>query len=69
LAYLINQKNIDVNTKYKRGHTLLHTTCISNLSNFWHSAELNAENDITSSQIVELIAERCVQQIVDESSS
>jgi ankyrin repeat protein len=65
LAYLINQKNINVNTKYKRDHTLLHTACIINLSNFWHSAELSARYDTILSQIVELIAERCVQEVFD----
>jgi hypothetical protein len=65
-AYLINQTSIDVNTKYKKGYTLLHTTCMINLSNFWHSAELNSECDTILCRIVEFIAKRCVQEVFDE---
>jgi hypothetical protein len=37
-----------------------------NPSNFWHSAEQNAENDAILSQIVEFIAERCVLEVFEE---
>ena len=66
LVYLINQKNIDLNTKYKRDYTLLHTTCMINLSNLWYPAQLNAEYDTILSQIVEVIVERCIEEVLDE---
>jgi ankyrin repeat protein len=69
LAHLINQNTVNINIKGQCDRTLLHTTCMINRSNFWHSAKLNPECDIILSQIVQVIAERCVQQIVDESSS
>jgi ankyrin repeat protein len=66
LVYLINQKNINLNIKYKNGYTLLHTTCIINPSNTRYPMKTNAECDTTLCQIVELIAERCVQEVFDE---
>jgi ankyrin repeat protein len=67
LAYLINQKDINVNIKGKQGHNLLHLACISNLSPR-HSSELKAECDTIWCQIVEIIAERCIQQVLDETT-
>jgi ankyrin repeat protein len=66
LAYLINQKNVNVNTKDKSDHTLLHTACIINLQHTWHSAELNAKCDTISCQIVEVIIERCIEEVLDD---
>jgi ankyrin repeat protein len=66
LVYLINQTNINLNIKYKNGYTLLHTTCIINPSNTRYPMKTNAECDTTLCQIVELIAERCVQEVFDE---
>jgi ankyrin repeat protein len=68
-AYLINQTNINVNIGYKKGYTLLHTTSMINLSNKRYSVKPNAENDTISCQIVEFIAERCVQQVLDDTTS
>jgi ankyrin repeat protein len=65
LAYLITQKDVNINIKGRRDRTLLHLACINNLPSR-HSSELNAECDTTLSQIVELIAERCVQEVFDE---
>jgi ankyrin repeat protein len=66
LAYLINQTNINVNIGYKMGYTLLHTACIINLSKNWYSAELNAEEcDTILCQIVEMIANKCLEQVLD----
>jgi ankyrin repeat protein len=65
-AYLINQTNINLNIKYTKGFTLLHSACIVNLSNTRYSAKLNAECDTALSQIVEIIAERCVQELFEE---
>jgi cytohesin len=64
-AYLINQTNIDLNIKYKNSYTLLHTTCMINLSNTRYSAKLNAENDTIVCRIIEDIAERYIQQVLD----
>jgi hypothetical protein len=66
LAYLINQTNIGVNTKYTDDFTLFHSACTINLSNTRYSAKQNAECDATLCQVVELIAERCVQEVFDE---
>jgi ankyrin repeat protein len=66
LTYPINQNTVNVNTQYKNGYTLLHTTCIINLSNTRYSAKLNAEYDTIMCQIVEFIAERCIEEVFDE---
>jgi ankyrin repeat protein len=66
LAYLINQKNLNVNIKNRGGYTLLHYACIINPSRSWHSLELKAECNTIFCQIVEFIAKRCVQEVFDE---
>jgi ankyrin repeat protein len=66
LAYLINQKTVNVNNKYTKGCNLLHSACIINLSTTWDPAKKNAECDTILCQIVELIAERCVQEVLEE---
>jgi ankyrin repeat protein len=66
LTYLINHNTVNINIKGRCDRTLLHTTCLSNPSNPRYSAELNAENDTILSQIVEFIAERCVQEVFEE---
>jgi ankyrin repeat protein len=68
LAYLINQDCVNLNIKGKKGYTLLHLACIRNISNTWDSVEQNAECDTVLSQIVEAIAERCIQQVLDETT-
>jgi len=65
-AYLLNQKDIDFNIKYKNDYTLLHTACIIDLPNTWHPLKRNAENDTILCQIVEVIAERYLQEVFDE---
>jgi len=69
LAYLINQQNVNINAKYKRDHTLLHTACIVNLQNTWHSAELNAGCDTILCQIVEVIISRCLELVLGGTAS
>jgi ankyrin repeat protein len=66
LAYLIDQKNVNFNIKDKKGRNSLHLACTNNLSESRDSAELNVECDTVLCQIVEFIAERCVQQVLDE---
>jgi ankyrin repeat protein len=66
LAYLVSLNGINVNIKGKKGHTLLHLACVNNLSDSRRSVEPNAENDTLLFQIVEAIAERCVQQVLGE---
>jgi ankyrin repeat protein len=68
LVYLINQTNIGVNTKYTEGFTLLHSACTINPSTTWDPAKQNAECDAISCQIVEAIAERCIQEVLDETT-
>jgi ankyrin repeat protein len=68
LAYLINQRGVNGNNKNKNGYTLLHYACIINLSGTRHFAELNAKCDTTSCQLVEDIAERYIQQVLDEAT-
>jgi hypothetical protein len=69
LGYLINQKGVNVNAKYKGDYTLLHTTCIVNLQNRSHSDELNAECDTILCQIVEVIANKCLELVLDDTTS
>jgi ankyrin repeat protein len=75
-AYLINQNNFNINTKNKYGQTFLHLACkwdISYLNNVFDLEDdwdvLEAKSDTVLSQIVEIIAERCVEQVFNESSS
>jgi ankyrin repeat protein len=81
-AYLINQNNFNVNIKNRNGRTFLHLACtwdISDLDDVIDSEDdftdsdddwndLEAKSDTVLSQIVEIIAERRVQGIFDESS-
>jgi ankyrin repeat protein len=67
-AYLINQKNVNLNVKGKKGFNLLQLTCINNLPSYSRSARLNPQLDTISCQIVEIIAERLVQQVLDETT-
>jgi ankyrin repeat protein len=66
LTYLINQKDVDVNIRGKQGHSFLHLACISNLPHSGRSKKPNAKVDSNLCRIVEAIAERCVQQVLDE---
>jgi ankyrin repeat protein len=68
LAYLINQKAVNINIKGRCDRTLLHTTCMINPPNPWYSAEPNANFDTTLCRIVEDIIERCLQQVLDETT-
>jgi ankyrin repeat protein len=67
-AYLINQKDVNVNINGKKGYNLLHLTCISNLPHSALSQKPNGECDTILCQIVEVIAERCIQQVLDENN-
>jgi len=76
LAYLINQNNFNVNIKDQEGCTFLHWACTwdtSDLNNVPDSEDdwndLEAKLDTVLSHIAEIIAERCVEQVFDESSS
>jgi ankyrin repeat protein len=66
LTYLLSHKNINLNIKGKNDLNLLHWACINNLSKSRDSAEFNAECDTILCQIVEVIVERCAEQIFDE---
>jgi ankyrin repeat protein len=68
LTYLFTQNNVNLNVKGKQGFNLLHYACTNNLPSYKRSVELNAEFDTVFCQIVELIAERCVQQVLDETT-
>jgi ankyrin repeat protein len=65
LSYLINQNDVDVSIKNEKGHTLLHYACINNLPRYRRSLEIDAETDTVLSQIVEILAERRIQQVLD----
>jgi ankyrin repeat protein len=69
LTYLLTQKNVNVNIRGKKGHNLLHLTSFNDLPSYKRSVELNAKFDSILCQIVEIIAERCVQHILDETTS
>jgi len=68
LTYLINKNNIDLNIKNEKGRNLLHYACTNNLPSYQRSAELDAECDTIFSQIVEFIAERCIQEGFEENN-
>jgi ankyrin repeat protein len=68
LTYLINQQNLNVNIKDQNGYNLLHSACTNHLSESRDSAEVNAECDTTLCQIVEMIAERCIEEVLDETT-
>jgi ankyrin repeat protein len=81
-AYLINQNNFNINTKNKYGRTFLHLACKWDISPFNDVSDseddfsdpdddwdvLKAKSDTVLSQIVEMIAERCIQQVLDETT-
>jgi len=69
LTYLLSQNGINVNIKGKKGQNLLHLACVNNLSDSRRSVESNAEADTLLFQIVEAIAERCVQQVLGKTRS
>jgi ankyrin repeat protein len=66
LTYLLSHKSINFNIKGKNDCNLLHWACINNLSESRNSLELDTNGDTLSSQIVEMIAETCLEQILDE---
>jgi len=67
-AYLINQNNVNINIQNEKGCNLLHLTCTNNLPSYKRSVERDAECDTIFCQIIEVIAERCVQQVLDENN-
>jgi ankyrin repeat protein len=69
LAYLIDQKNVNLNLKGKKGLNLLHLTCINNLAETRGSVGRNAQCDTVLCRIVEVIAERCIKQVLDETTT
>jgi ankyrin repeat protein len=73
LTYLINQTNVHLNINGQNSYTLLHLPCILSSENdedeYRSDAELDAENDAIFSQIIELVAERCVQHVLDGETS
>jgi ankyrin repeat protein len=66
LAYLINHNTGKVNIRGRQGHSSLHLVCISQLSGSIHSPKQNAEFDTILCQIVEIIAERCIGEVLNE---
>jgi ankyrin repeat protein len=66
LMYLLTQNSINFNIMDKKGRNLLHLACICDISDSWDSVDLYAERDAMLCPIVETIAERCVQLILDE---
>jgi hypothetical protein len=87
LAYLINQKNLNVNITNRNDHTLLHLACICQIAYYddvyydpteyesadYESADFDdgreAKSDTILCHIVQTIAERYVQQVLDETTS
>jgi hypothetical protein len=69
LTYLVSQENVNVNIKGRYCYSLLHLACIINLSGSRRSVALNAECDTVLCQIVELIVERCIGQVLDETTT
>jgi ankyrin repeat protein len=75
LAYLLNQENVNINLTCDHYRTILHKACTCPPFSFSNSRwsndvnNLNGECDSILCQVVEVIAERCIQQVLDEISS
>jgi hypothetical protein len=65
----MNQKNLNVNIKNEKGCNLLHYACTNYLRTYKRTVERNAECDTTFCQIVELMAERCIEEVLEEETS
>jgi ankyrin repeat protein len=65
LAYLINQKYVNVNITGRQGRNLLHLTCLRTYLDSSHFSTF----DSNLCQIVEIIAEKWVQQVLDDTTS
>jgi len=68
LTYFLAQDSTDVSIRDKRGRNLLHLACID-LSNCMGSMELKAEADASLCQIVGVVIEKCIEQVVDATTS
>jgi ankyrin repeat protein len=78
LTYLLTQKGIDVNIKGQYGNTILHLACICEIGDddddyssdegLEDSVIQHQKADTNLCQIVEVIAERCVEQVLDETN-
>jgi ankyrin repeat protein len=68
LTYLLSQNDVNFNIKGESDHTLLHLACINNLSGSRDSTELNSKFDTILCQIVEMIVERCIEQVLDDTT-
>jgi ankyrin repeat protein len=55
-----------LHTKHFNGHNLLHYACVGNHYSSRNSVELSAKYDTISCQIVEVIVERCIEEVLDE---
>jgi len=70
LTYLLNHKNVNANIKGKYDRTLLHIVCILDISGSGYGSyshpKGDAEVDNFWYQIVEVIAERYLQEVFDE---
>jgi uncharacterized protein YajQ (UPF0234 family) len=70
--------NANLNIKDQNGHTILYLACIFDFKDPESDEDegednsketLNAEADASFSQIVEVIAGRCIQQVLDDTTS
>jgi len=68
LTYLLSQDRTNINIMTNKGRTLLHLACANCLLDSEDSVELQAECDATLCQIVELVVERCIRQVLDETT-
>jgi len=59
---------VNVNIKGRKSRTLLHLACINNLQHSKDSEKIKAGYDTILCQMVEVIVERCVQQVLDETT-
>jgi len=66
LTYLLTQDRTNINIMANKGRTLLHLACVHYVLDSKNSVELQAECDTILCQIVEIIAEKCIEQILDE---
>jgi ankyrin repeat protein len=79
LVYLLSQKGVDVNIKDKDCYTILHLACICEIADDDDDDDeglkdsviediQNQKADANLCRIVEIIAERCIQHVLDETT-
>jgi ankyrin repeat protein len=77
LSYLLNHNGLNIHMTYRLGRNILHLACIRDLSgsgdgrninrrgHYTVKDETNGEIDTLCSKVIEIMAERCLQEVFD----